>query len=190
MISGYAPVTVEVADRPEASRNPIYNPAALGCLHHLVVQRAAEHSGGFPTLTEARAVVGELVGEAVSAPAHRIALKARLNSLASRYVGTFALPAGTKLLGSEISVAGSRLDLVWLLPSGLLVADELKSGALRGAFDADLVAGQLARQLAGSLAQYGECFLGIRLVRLATPEASQFLSADGQTIPLSEVRFS
>jgi len=163
--------------------NPLYDRKALGRLEHALVATLAAR---FPVDDETvDQTVEALVRASVQAPVHRIGLRARLRSTWWRYADAFPPSSGSRFLGSEVAVPGGRLDLLWRSPSGLLFADENKTGALLYPLDRPAV-GQARRQLQGALVTYGAEFAGIRILSFAAPWESLFLDAVGVLTPLNE----
>jgi hypothetical protein len=88
-------------------------------------------------------------------------------------------PDGWALVGAEVRVGHAKADLVWVHDaSGDIVIDEIKSGA-PGIGDTG-VAGQVRRLYAGGLNEWGDRFVGVRLVQLRAPALTAiWVVADG-----------
>ena len=125
-------------------------------------------------------LIGELVTGAATSPgdaARRVlaarpvsgtraaSVRMRMASAASTYKLRFQPPAA--LVGVEVPLGAGVADLVWERPDGMVVVDEVKSGAIT-ADDRRLIA-QVARLVAGGHARWGELFVGVRVCPLRRP---------------------
>jgi hypothetical protein len=123
------------------------------------------HVAGHPLLSDTRII-------------YRQAAKQRLLVATALYFRFFALPTTWSLLGTEVTVGNSRLDLVWRNGEEL-IADEIKSGRIVDRFERDRLELQIERALANANEHYGHAFSGLRVLILAAPTKSFLLRSDG-----------
>lgn len=113
---------------------------------------------------------------------YRQAAKQRLLVATALYFRFFVPLAPWCLLGSEVTVGSSRLDLVWRNGEEV-IADEIKSGRIVDRFEHDQLERQIDRALANANDRYGDAFTGLRVLLLAAPSKSFVLRSDGKREP-------
>ena len=110
----------------------------------------------------------------------RYALKLRCSSAVGVYLQR-CRPVGWSMVGTEVPLGPAVADVVWTNSDGVLVVDEVKTGA---ASPSDpRVADQLMRLADGAGERFGDRFAGVRLVPLPRPTSTAFLHRlDGQLV--------
>lgn len=107
-------------------------------------------------------------------------VRTRCSSATAQYLAR-CRPQGWDLVGYEEQVGRARADLVWAGsdPWRVLI-DEIKTGVA----DADdpRLLGQIARLLAGGARLWGDAFVGVRVIPLASPRRA-WLTAPGPRRP-------
>ena len=103
----------------------------------------------------------------------------------SSYFFRFHRPTWS-FVGAEVGLGSGRVDLVWKLPSGSYVIDELKTGALGDAIEDRHTLEQIGRYRAAATKQWGERFAGVRLLALTSPGRSRFHPAQGVPMDLAD----
>ncbi len=109
------------------------------------------------------------------AAVHRQALLSFLVPMAASYLRHFARPGWT-LLGSEVIVNGVALDLLWQRAERL-EADEVKSSASQPQAFMPAAQEQALAQAHAARDHFGPEFAGVRIVALAMPPASVWVTA-------------
>lgn len=109
----------------------------------------------------------------------RSRMRNRLVASLSVYLRHFVLREPWRLIGVDVRAPGAQMDLVWDLPGGEVLVDELKSGAIKAATLRALEV-QVGRQLLAGRKLYGASFYGVRTVLLAAPGDSRVFEADGR----------
>lgn len=108
---------------------------------------------------------------------------------AAIYVVKFMPGTGWGHLGSEVPLRKSRADLAWRREAdGGVLIDEIKTGhsARR---DQDTLA-QARKHLSGARDRWGADVLGVRVLSLAKPNASQMFGIDGnRPVLLASTKF-
>lgn len=102
----------------------------------------------------------------------------RLAIALSVYRHHFVLSERWHLVDVDVRTPHAELDLVWCRDDGVIMADEIKSGAMTGSGMRRLEE-QLARQLIDGPKVYGGPFSGVRAVLLQAPGDSRFFAIDG-----------
>lgn len=155
----------------------------IGHFTHQVIASLLEEGLRSPSPAELFERVGshELVA---SASRYRTAARQQLLTGAAVYFRLFCPPAGWEFRGSEVKAGGCRLDLVFAR-DGMVLADEIKAGAMASASDRDALDEQIARQLAAGARKWGAAFAGVRAVLLARPAMSFLAAPDGSRHPLT-----
>jgi hypothetical protein len=123
------------------------------------------HVAGHPLVSDARIV-------------YRQAAKQRLLVATALYFRFFVPPTAWRLLGTEVTLGNSRLDLVWRNGEEV-IADEIKSGRVVDRFERDQLEQQIDRALANAIDRYGDAFAGLRVLFLTAPTKSFVLRGDG-----------
>ena len=100
----------------------------------------------------------------------------------SVYRHHFVLSERWHLVDIDVRTPHAELDVVWCRDDGVIMADEIKSGAMTGSAMRHLEE-QLARQLTDAPTLYGEPFSGVRAVLLQAPGDSRFFGIDGSIGP-------
>jgi len=129
------------------------------------------HVAGHPLVSDPRII-------------YRQAAKQRLLVATALYFRFFAPPAPWRLLGTEVTMGNSRLDLVWGHGQEV-IADEIKSGRIVDRFERDQLELQIDRALANANDRYGDAFTGLRVLMLAAPTKSFVLRSDGNREPFA-----
>ncbi len=173
----YAGKRERVAGRHDARLGAITH-AIVGILAPLAVEMtAAERSSMLADLVRAR-VVGREFGR-LDGP------RIRVTGLVSQYLSVFSLAAQAEFVGTEVGVAGGRVDLVWRHPDAGFVVDEVKTSRLvpRRGFDAE-TEDQVTRYVAAGITKWGSEFVGVRLITLGNRESCLAFLPDGSVVPL------
>jgi hypothetical protein len=129
------------------------------------------HIAGHPLVSDSRVV-------------YRQAAKQRLLVATALYFRFFEPPAAWRLLGSEVAMGSSRLDLVWGDGEDV-IADEIKSGKIVARFEHEHLEQQIEHALANANERYGDAFTGLRVLLLASPTTSFLLRSDGSREPFA-----
>jgi len=108
----------------------------------------------------------------------------RVGSAAGTYLRRFRPDA--ELIGVEHPVGAGIADLVWHAGDQIVI-DEVKLGSC-DLSDSRLIA-QVTRFLAGAPAEFGDGFIGVRLVPLSRPCAARLIvgTLDGRLVPALSV---
>jgi hypothetical protein len=142
-------------------------------VHRVVAELAASPESASPqqVLDVVRAMwLADPVGGSVASSA-----RLRCSTASSLYLHRF-MPTDWVLAGVEVRVGRAIADLVWEDASGLVVIDEVKSGA--ASVDDPAVADQLARLAAGGRRRWDAEFAGVRLAPLGSPGRAVFVTVD------------
>lgn len=151
-------------------------------------------------------IVGEMLAEGIREPSpeqvfgrvarhpatrraavYRQAARLRLATAVSLYCRFFMPDASWSFEGAEVAGRSCRFDLVWSLPDGRIVADEIKSGLVDGRRAWAELEDQVERLRKAGLAKFGARFVGVRVVLLSAPTFSYLARADGIRAELMEV---
>jgi hypothetical protein len=90
------------------------------------------------------------------------------------------------LKGTEMSVGGHRCDVVWALPDGRVLIDEIKTERVTLVARRRLTE-QIDAYLAAGAAQWQDRFAGVRLCVLMDPDLSVWVQPDGIHHPIGEL---
>jgi hypothetical protein len=116
---------------------------------------------------------------------YRLAARQRLLVATAIYFRHFRRDSGWwRFLAFGVRVAGSDLDLVFEHVEGHVESDELKTGGAPALAERQALDRQIERQLTGALELYGRRYRGMRVLFLAAPWRSFFVSGDGARAPL------
>lgn len=106
------------------------------------------------------------------------------------YLGVFLWraypPAPWRLAAVEPSYCGGAADLLWAHPDGRRLVDEIKIDSLpvtQGGHRRKVLQ-QIERHTAYGIAEFGDHYLGLRLLTLSTPRRSLFVPPNGQRVAL------
>lgn len=121
------------------------------------------------------AVANELAARlpARLAPIYRQSVRQRVTAALASYEQNFRR-RDWRFVTDEAIVEDVALDLLWVRPDGLLVADEIKTG-LNAALHWGAHERQCLAQLSAGRVKFGARFAGVRLLLLAEP-SSQFFA--------------
>ncbi len=148
----------------------------VGTATHRLIAAVAASPGHRPDAQRVTALARRTVGVGLSTSA-RQTLRAGTISMACVYFARFWTP-GMRLIGCEVVVQDQALDLLWQLPEGQLLADEIKTGLFSDR-DGGLVRAQVEAQLHASRAVLGPRLRGVRAVLLRRPGDSFELGGSG-----------
>lgn len=129
-----------------------------------------------------RAAVGRVVAELLAGaplPHDRRRGYQLIASMTWAYFQSFMLPPEWRLVGTEVPLAGGRVDLWWESNARRVVIDELKAGRGRERPDPD-DEDQARRYVASGAAALGPRLVAVRLIVLGPPTRG-FLFRPGQT---------
>lgn len=95
-------------------------------------------------------------------------------------------PSPWRLAAVEPAYPGGAADLLWEHPDGRRLLDELKIDSMPATHGGHRrkVLQQLERHTAFGIAEFGEQYLGLRLLTLSTPRRSLFIPPAGQRVAL------
>lgn len=108
---------------------------------------------------------------------YRQSLRQQVGVAVQRYSNGFIRP-GWRFLAAEAVHGDAAMDLLWISPSELLTADELKTGAQAELFTAS-IAEQATTQFVACRDAYGESFDSVRVVLLAANRSFEIRDASG-----------
>lgn len=149
-------------------------PVAAGRIAHIVVTEAVT-APERPEIAALQRRVSQLCRDmGASMNARRTYINALTS--ATKYL-TRLRPTCAHLLHSEETIDGARPDLVWQLPSGAVMFDELKTGRY---VTAERVADQARAHVEAGWAEFGCAFVGVRVISTSSPARSLLFTPDGQ----------
>lgn len=159
----------------------------LGSAVHSVLActvAAAQHAD----TEERRALVGAAVHNVVRGRQFGRLDKARLHvsSVAMQYINLYLPEAEVDFLGAERTLGAGRADLLWRRSDGAIWADEIKTWRHVSTEPEEQAARQIALYLSGGVMQFGEAFMGVRVLTLGNRSRSVFVDVEGHASPLSE----
>jgi len=99
------------------------------------------------------------------------------------YLRLFAPSDEWEFVGAEVKLGRRRADLVWQSAQGILI-DEVKAGAAAARFERDALAEQVKSLVQHGTDAYGDAFLGVRAIVLASPRTSYLARPDGSSRPI------
>jgi hypothetical protein len=154
--------------------NPL-EPTPLGNGKHALIGEMLEAGIRTPSTAETLAWAARKAAEQTLPVTTRMALRTRYATAVVRFFGHCCPPTEWTFLGREIDVPGGRIDFLWETDDGRLVGQEIKTGDLLDPINDDLVATQVASQVAGAAVSLGERFAGILVHHLAAPSRAFFV---------------
>lgn len=92
---------------------------------------------------------------------------------------------GWTFLGAEVVLEEGRADLLWQLPDGRVVIDELKSGSIGAVVEDRRTLEQVERYRQAGVRRFGADFAGVRLLPLTSPGRARFHPAVGPAVDLA-----
>lgn len=161
-------------------------PIDIGAFTHALVASMVRESGwptGAGMALWILAKAGALLAS-IGATSRRRAALQKAASLASVYAQAFRPRPDWGFIGAELELEGERIDLVFQAPEGVLF-DEIKTSADALGIGESATAAQVGRYVAAGLRTYGKRFQGVRVITLALPRRSSFVSPDGTWTPLA-----
>jgi len=173
-------VKTATPSRPTRSAD---DPAQRGVGAHQLVAAMLTAGVRNPTPEELFEWVGRYATAQFPRPTHRLAARQRLLGPVAVYFADFGPRPRWKLIGAEVSIGRSRVDLLWK-DGARLFADELKTGPAAVDLAAAQVDEQALRQARAGAKRYGANFAGVRVVLLAAPARSFWMRPDGSHQPL------
>lgn len=96
---------------------------------------------------------------------YRLSAVQRIAAAVASYERNF-LKNDWRFAGDEVITGGVALDLLWVVPGGSYVSDEVKSG-LSAVLRMPQYERQCRAQLSAGIERYGDQFAGVRLLLLA-----------------------
>lgn len=115
----------------------------------------------------------EVIDAHPAATDRKRALLIGTSTYASAYLRRFKPNPPWLFVGSEVTVATGRVDLVFQNEqTAEFIVDEIKAGASRAG--QTTAREQVLRYIAGGVEAWGSFFIGVRLLWLASPHSSQF----------------
>ena len=169
---------------PNSKRSQAYDndlATLTGVIVHQVLAELAPKSISPAASQISLAVSRRTVSLAQTRPMRRAVNVAAFTAVVS-YFGAFRWPV-YEFAGAEVHLEpDDRADLVWLLPGGRYLIDEIKvtsSSQLDGA-----VLAQVQRYLDAGIRIWGPAFAGVRVCHVRSPLSSALLTPDGRVLPV------
>jgi len=168
------------AIRPNGQPVNSQRPGAVGTLTHSVVAvlaaRPAGRVGG-ALATECYRVASPLVAPGHASRRHAVIFEAVGHCVT--YLIAYRPAAPWTLHAAEHPVPGGRIDLVWMLPDGAVLYDEIKTTHVGATSPDPEWLRQTRRYAEAGAATHGTAFRGVRLVVLGAPATSQHVTPTG-----------
>lgn len=163
-------------------RSGPFDPQSLGRMAHHVIADLAAGPERDPGLEEILSAISAQPAVRSARGPLRQSARMWLCGVSATYFRMFAPSPAWRLFATELPLPGCRLDLAWTDDAGRTWADELKTGkAPQLTLGAGLDA-QVDRQLRAGDAEFGDAFLGVRVLMLAAPSMS-FVRTHAAIIP-------
>jgi hypothetical protein len=119
----------------------------------------------------------------IEARAHRQRIAAAIYT----YLTWLIPPAPWLLSTTELPIGVNRVDLAWADPAGRILIDEVKTGRLGIGLTATGL--QITEYLKAGSHQFGDAFLGIRVVSTGDPTRSWLQPPRGRPVPLARTGY-
>lgn len=164
-----------------------YRPQDVGLVTHAAIAILTPHLRDLTAVTIAERVLdvtGALVnGENIN---RRRVLMLTAAGHTAAYLRRFAPDSPWELLGCEFDSTGGRTDLAWRNPeTGLVFFDEIKTHNRPITGLSAVVVGQVKRQAAGGVSQFGDLFAGVRLLPFGSLHLASLIHPDHKQVRLA-----